>query len=117
MIKNDKYYTKLNIAKKCINFTKEHIPNFNDYILLEPSAGNGSFSSQLQNCEAYDLYPENETIKKLNFLNYLPDLNKKYIVIGNPPFGKRSNDAILFFNKSATFADYIAMIFPVSFMK
>lgn len=63
------------------------------------------------------MYPENETIKKLNFLNYLPDLNKKYIVIGNPPFGKRSNDAILFFNKSATFADYIAMIFPVSFMK
>ena len=117
MMKNDKYYTKLSIAKRCIDFTKEHIPNFNDYILLEPSAGNGSFSSQLQNCEAYDLYPESQTIKKLNFLNYLPDLNKKYIVIGNPPFGKRSDDAVLFFNKSATFADYIAMIFPVSFMK
>lgn len=59
--KNDKYYTKLDIAKKCINFTKERIPNLDSYILLEPSAGNGSFSSQLQNCEAYDLYPENET--------------------------------------------------------
>lgn len=84
MMKNDKYYTKLSIAKRCIDFTKEHIQNFDDYILLEPSAGNGSFSSQLQNCEAYDLYPESQTIKKLNFLNYLPDLNKKYIVIGNP---------------------------------
>lgn len=117
MAKNDKYYTKINIAKKCIDFTKYHIIDFNNYNILESSAGNGSFSNQISNCEAYDLYPEEKKINKLNFLDYEPDLNKKYIVIGNPPFGKRSKDAISFFNKAATFSDYIAMIFPVSFMK
>lgn len=117
MAKNDKYYTKIDIASKCIGFAKYHIPNFNNYVILEPAAGNGSFSNQIENCEAYDLYPEATKIKKLNFLDYKSDLNKKYIVIGNPPFGKRSKDAISFFNKAATFADYVAMIFPVSFMK
>lgn len=69
---------------------------FNNYVILEPAAGNGSFSNQIENCEAYDLYPEAKEIKKLNFLDYKSNLNKKYIVIGNPPFGKRSKDAISF---------------------
>ena len=36
----------------------------------------------------------------------------KYLVIGNPPFGKISSLAVKFFNKSAEYADVIAFIVP-----
>ena len=32
---NDKYYTKIDIASKCIGFAKYHIPNFNNYVILK----------------------------------------------------------------------------------
>ena len=39
-----------------------------------------------------------------------------YVVVGNPPFGKRGKLAVAFFNHS-DFADIIAFIVPVSFRK
>ena len=42
-------------------------------------------------------------------------MNKKYIVIGNPPFGLRGNLALRFINHSNKFADIVAFILPPLF--
>ena len=60
----DKIYTKPEIAKMCIS--KCNIKSYDR--IIEPSAGNGAFSSQIPNCEAYDLMPEHKSIKKQDFL-------------------------------------------------
>ena len=56
----DKFYTQVEVAKECIDL----VPELNTYdLIIEPSAGHGSFSSQL-NCIAYDIEPENKDIIK-----------------------------------------------------
>ena len=114
--KLDKFYTKKDIALFCISQL-----DLNDYdIVIEPSAGSGSFSSQIKNCIAYDIAPEEENIIKQDYLMLDIDkslLESKVLVIGNPPFGVQNNLAISFFNHSAKFADTIAFILPKSFRK
>lgn len=115
MANNDKFYTKKEIAKKCIEFIKKYYKLENE-VVLEPSAGNGSFLDFLENFEAYDLLPEDNRIIQKDFFTF--ESNKKdYITIGNPPFGKRSKMAIDFFNKTALYSKAICFIVPVSFMK
>lgn len=115
MAKNDKFYTKTEIAKQCVNFLSKYI-DLNKELCLEPSAGNGAFLSYLPHYEAYDLYPEADEIKKQDFLTFSSDKNN-FITIGNPPFGSRSKLAIDFFNHAAQYSNIIAFIVPVSFMK
>lgn len=111
----DKFYTKPKIAKdlidKCdvVSFTK----------IIEPSAGSGAFSNQIANCVAYDLKPESVGIRKQNWLEYLHEKqeDEKVLVIGNPPFGQQNSLAIAFMNHSASFADTIAFVLPISFKK
>ena len=61
----DKFYTLPEVAKDCIDLFQETIEiNEKDFI-IEPSAGNGSFSNLLkeyQNLKSYDLFPEKEDI-------------------------------------------------------
>ena len=56
-------------------------------LIIEPSAGGGSFSKQIKNCVAYDLVPEDDTIIQQDFLKL--DISqfyeKKVLTIGNPP--------------------------------
>ena len=63
---NDKYYTPIDLAKYCIDKTYEIIGKENITEIIEPSAGNGSFSNQL-NCIAYDIEPECDGIIKQDF--------------------------------------------------
>jgi hypothetical protein len=53
----------------------------------------------------------------MDYFDYEPDSNLKYLIIGNPPFGKCCSLAIYFFNKSAEFADIIAFILPRTFKR
>jgi predicted RNA methylase len=112
----DKYYTKPEIAKKCIDLVQEnyYIENFDN--IIEPSAGNGSFSNQIPNCKAYDLVPEHKSIKKQDFLK-LKNPKGTTLIIGNPPFGRQSSTAKSFITKSCSFANVIAFILPKSFKK
>lgn len=113
--KFDKFYTKPEIVDLCL---KEIDLNKYDCI-IEPSAGNGSFSKKL-NCIAYDIEPEDSSIIKKDFLTLDKSVFKKYnniLVIGNPPFGVQNNLAISFFNESAKFCNTIAFILPLSFKK
>lgn len=114
--KLDKYYTKREVAKKCVAFLQEHNILLNSCV--EPSAGDGSFLNFLpQDTIAYDIAPEREDIKQKDFFS-VSSLPASCLVIGNPPFGKRSDTAIRFFNHAAALgAEIIAFILPVSFMK
>lgn len=110
----DRFYTKPEIAQKCV----ELIKNLNEYdAIIEPSAGSGSFSNLLP-CIAFDISPAADNIRVANWFEVdktaFP-LNS--LVIGNPPFGQQNTLAISFFNESAKFCSTIAFILPLSFKK
>jgi len=113
-INNDKYYTDLNIAKFCIDKTIEIIGRDNISEIIEPSAGNGSFSLQIPNCVAYDIIPEHESIITQDYLELNLSYKKGRLIIGNPPFGTKLKLALDFFKKSIEIGDYIAFILPIS---
>lgn len=112
----DKFYTKPEIASLYI--AKANIPDYTT--IIEPSAGNGSFSNQIPNCIALDLKPEGTGIIEQDWLEYEhPEKldGEKVLVIGNPPFGQQNSLAVKFINHAAIFADRIAFILPISFKK
>ncbi len=115
----DQFYTNKDVALKCYHKLNE-IVNVNEYDLhLEPSAGSGSFFHIMDNTKkiGLDIEPKGKDIIRMNFFDYTPEKDKKYLVLGNPPFGKVSSLAVKFFNKSAEFADCIAFIIPRTFKR
>jgi hypothetical protein len=70
----DKYYTKESIVQLCLNLVKKYIQINTEDLIVEPSAGNGSFiigiKSLLSNCLFYDLEPDNNEIIKQDYLLY-----------------------------------------------
>lgn len=110
----DKFYTKTDVAKECI----KHIPNIKSYnLIVEPSAGSGSFSNQLD-CVAYDIMPEGDNIIKQDYLQLQDPFPKNTLVVGNPPFGVRSSLAKAFIKHSIKLgAETIAFILPDTFDK
>ena len=120
----DQFYTTKEISQYCYNKTLEILKNleidYNDYIFIEPSAGCCNFYNMLPKDKriGVDIEPKGELANELicsNYLDYLPDKNKKYIVIGNPPFGLRGNLALRFINHSHNFADAVCFILPPLF--
>jgi hypothetical protein len=116
----DKFYTIPTFSKKCIDKIGELYDITKWDLIVEPSAGNGSFLNQIpsNNKIGIDILPEQSNIIKQDFFDYSPPSNKTNIlVIGNPPFGKVSSLAIKFFNYSAKWANVIAFIIPRTFRK
>jgi len=121
----DKYYTNPNVADLCIEKIREYLSPNKEDILIEPSAGNGSFIKGMKEissrCEFYDIEPENNEIVKQDYmeLNIERLLNETNLihVIGNPPFGRQSSMAIKFIKHSSKFANSISFILPKSFKK
>jgi predicted RNA methylase len=123
----DKYYTKESVVESCLNHVKMFLQIESDDLIIEPSAGNGSFISGIKsitnNCKFYDIEPDNVEIVKQDYLLY--DFNdiknasaySKIHVMGNPPFGRQSSLAIKFIKKSCEFCDSISFILPKSFKK
>jgi hypothetical protein len=116
----DQFYTIPTCAKQCID-TINQTYNLNNYdLIVEPSAGNGSFFNQIIHTSkvGIDLAPQHPAIIQHDFFDYYPPSGKTKIgVIGNPPFGKNSSLAIKFFNHAAQWADVIAFIIPRTFRK
>ena len=124
MNKYDKYYTNNDIVKICFKLFEKHISVNKNDLIIEPSAGNGSFIKYLNkynNKLFYDIKPEHNNIIKKNYLkvNYNKFINKynKIHIIGNPPFGKKSSMALKFIKHSCNFCDTISFILPKSFDK
>lgn len=124
----DKFYTKPTVALECIKSLATHINIEKEIdIVIEPSAGNGSFITEIRklcdNCLFYDIEPEHDDIRKQDYLLLdldsiqMPHLDTKIHIIGNPPFGRQSTLAIQFIKKSAAVADSISFILPKSFKK
>ena len=111
---NDKFYTKSPIAIECIQ--QINLSSYNT--IIEPSAGNGSFANQIENCLALDIDPEYDNIIQQDFLLFdSSKLLHPVLVIGNPPFGRQSSVAIKFIKKSCEFCDDCSFILPKSFKK
>ena len=116
--KLDKFYTVPAIAQKCIDTVGEKYPWNNWDLVVEPSAGNGSFLLKIPTKKriGLDILPEHPDIIKRNFFDYRPP-EGKVLVIGNPPFGRVSSLAIQFFNWAAEWARTIAFIVPRTFRR
>jgi len=121
----DKYYTKDIVVELCLNLVKKYIEINTDDLIVEPSAGNGSFitgiKSLTSNFRFYDLEPDNTEIIKQDYLLYdygiIKNAFSKIHIIGNPPFGRQSSFAIKFIKKSCEFCDSVSFILPKSFKK
>jgi len=110
----DQYYTPDNVAQHCIDIARKILKDEKVTEVIEPSAGNGSFSKKLKKCIAYDIDPKDESVIKQDFLALDIPYKKGRLIIGNPPFGSRLNLAKSFCNKSFEVADYVAFILPIS---
>jgi hypothetical protein len=121
----DKYYTNINVVQTCIELVKQYINIDVNDLIIEPSAGNGSFIDNIKtisnNYIFYDIEPEHEEIEKQDFLHLdYKKLKDKYInihIIGNPPFGRQSSLAIKFIKNCCLFSASISFILPKSFKK
>lgn len=117
----DKFYTNPFYSKKCIEKVFDLYDKNKFDLIIEPSAGNGSFFNQIEskNKIGIDISPEDDKIIKMDFFSYKPSLTNvnNILIIGNPPFGKNSSTAIKFFNHSANWANVIAFIVPRTFRK
>lgn len=118
----DQFYTKEVVAKQCIDKIVEIVESIshpNDYLWIEPSAGNGAFLNNITFPKiGIDIDPKSSNIQKEDFLSWNhPKTDKDIIVFGNPPFGRQSSLAKSFILKSCKFAKIIAFILPRSFVK
>lgn len=110
----DRFYTKENIAKTCIELMIDVVGE--DNLFIEPSAGGGSFFKQLPiNKIGVDLSPTIDGIITQDWLTF--DIPKYCVVVGNPPFGTRNSLTRAFISHSAKNAKCISFILPSSYRK
>ncbi len=118
----DKFYTRPEIASRCLSVFLRYVGDLQDSVLIEPSAGGGAFSDILpKSCSlAFDIQPTGHNIKQQDFLQLsLEDLGEKLHFIGNPPFGRQSSLARKFIKHicACRFSLTIGFILPRSFKK
>ena len=117
----DQFYTSRPVAKSCFDFLEKTVSLKKNDVFLEPSAGDGAFFELMPKNHrvGVDLEPKHADVQKADFLSqFLPDQNvSRWVVVGNPPFGKNSSLAVRFFNKAAEFAEVIAFVVPLTFRK
>lgn len=127
----DRFYTKPAMAKKCVKKLLYVLPSlgYEKIEFIEPSSGSGAFIkaakekcpvSLLSKTISCDIDSSSNADYILDYLkDDLPLTVEKAnsVVVGNPPFGKRSDKAISFVNRSLSYADTIAFIVPLQFKK
>jgi len=121
----DAFYTPIETAVECARIAKNFIKYDESYFFIEPSAGSNNFMDgwnqvfKINNDKiiAIDIEPTSLKVKRMDFFDWKPFDENKYIVIGNPPFGRQGGLAKQFIKKSISFATYIAFILPLSFQK
>ena len=123
----DQFYTKPEVAKHCVErlhqVARELHIDLSEHIYIEPAAGCGWFYSALPKKRriGIDIDPralelDGEKLKHADYLHWFPkEKDRKYVVVGNPPFGLRGHLALQFINHSADFSDIVAFILPQLF--
>jgi len=116
----DKFYTVPEVAEKCLAHVGSHHEWSEWDLVVEPSAGNGSFFTKIptERKIGIDISPEHGDVIERDFFTYTPPDNaKRILVVGNPPFGRVGSLAVKFFNHAAKWADVIAFIVPRTFRR
>lgn len=119
----EQYYTSPELADRLIRKTEEVLSLSRDSdTLVEPSAGDGSFSDKIvslgfKNYKFFDVEPMKENIARQDFFK-LSDRFDGSTFIGNPPFGYKGALAVKFINHSFELgAKYVAFILPYTFSR
>ena len=115
----DQYYTNPAYAGFLCDKIKEIFGEEANYV--EPSAGEGAFSSCFKNITSFDIDPKFEDCIEADFLaQSVESVGSVTAFVGNPPFGKNASLAIKFFNHCAEMLDNeggICFILPRTFQK
>lgn len=123
----DQYFTKPEIASQCVEIFNQVAAelgvDLSEYWFIEPSVGYGDFYKLMPQHRriGVDLDPKPEVlgrgwnVTKSDFLNWQPPEGKKYILLGNPPFGLRGHVALQFISHALPFCDMVAFILPPLF--
>ncbi len=121
-VKLDQFYTNPDIATYLYSSLMDIVEkdvriNVNDFHIVEPSAGMCAFYDRFPKDRriGIDIVPHKMGIIQDDFLSWNPGKKKKYITVGNPPFGYRGWLALSFLNKAAQFSEYVGFILPMSF--
>lgn len=110
-LKDDKYYTSPELAKYCVEKTKEIIGKDNITEYIEPSAGTGVFLNYFEKpFSAYDIDPKDKRIIKADWLSLELPYKKGRCTISNPPFSKK--DEVL--ARAFSFNKPFALLMPVN---
>lgn len=117
----DQFYTPKETALSCYNTFKNVIKELgekdDEFIYIEPSAGQGGFLEILpKGTIGIDIEPKIDNIITMDYLDWKPEKKDRYVVIGNPPFGLRGHKALKFINHSSKFAEYVCFILPQLFV-
>ena len=114
----DKFYTNPNVVKDIMKFV-----DLDAYdLIIEPSAGNGSFSNEINgfNLVALDLAPESDDIIEQDWFKYkIPSKYENVLIIGNPPFGERNKLSKDFIKHALSFPNVktISFVLPNVYKK
>ena len=118
IVGNEQYFTPNDVARQCVDRLDALYPLSSFDLIVEPSAGDGSFAALLPNSAiALDIDPQSDDIVRADFLTWQAPESHRALVIGNPPFGARAKMAMEFIAAAARFADVLAFILPMSFNK
>ena len=117
----EQHYTTPLITEFCTKKFFDIIGNYKG-IVLEPCAGTGEFSKQMNkyawDIDEMDLDPKREGMRQGNFLEFDFYSGGAFSIITNPPFGRNNSLSVKFFNHAAEFkADYIGFLIPASWRK
>lgn len=116
----DKFYTIPEVAERCLRRVEEFYPWAVWGLVVEPSAGGGSFFHRIgtEKKIGMDVSPDHGDILPKDFFTFSPERpDERILVVGNPPFGKNSSLAVKFFNHAAIWAEVIAFIVPRTFRR
>jgi hypothetical protein len=117
-IEFDKFYTLESVAIECLQLL-----DLSSYdLVIEPSAGNGSFFRNINhpNIIGLDIKPECSSVLEQDWFSFEIDKSyKNVLIVGNPPFGKRNNLSKSFLKHAASFRNVrtIAFVLPDVYFK
>lgn len=109
------------LASRCVRRVDEVLDLNSFDLIVEPSAGEGSFLRLLPPGKrlGLDIEPGTPEIRRVDFLQWDPGEvgHDRILTIGNPPFGRRGALAVAFINHACSFSTAVALILPRSFNK
>lgn len=119
-VRGEQYFTPADVARDCVAFVAERFPLEEFSLIVEPSAGEGTFFDQLPPSSriGLDIEPRHPGLVKADYLQWCAKpTTGPVLTIGNPPFGQRAALAFEFLNKACSYSDVVAFILPRSFNK